>query len=49
MMKVEDGMLTVNILTLLVNGTRKGASFNISDARVFPSIAYKGGERKTLL
>ena len=33
--------LTVNILTLLVNGTRNGACFKISLARVFSIAALK--------
>lgn len=32
--------LTVNILTLLVNGTKKGACFNMSFARVFSIRAW---------
>lgn len=32
-------LLTVKILTRLVNGTKKGACFNISDAFVFSSKA----------
>lgn len=42
MQRRRGPMDTWNILTLALNGTKKGASFNISFARVLSSIAYRG-------
>lgn len=36
-----DQPLTLNILALLVNGTKKGARFSMSFALVFSVIAWK--------
>lgn len=41
MSKLKFEVLTVNILTLLVNGTTNGACFNMSYALVFSTTAWK--------